>query len=287
MTRVADKTVLITGAGMGMGRLHADRASQRGARRIVLWDINPSALEQAADELRRRGAQVSAYRVDVSQVDQIEEAAERVLADVGPVQILFNNAGVVTPGDFLSHTPADIEKTIRINTLGVMHVARMFLPAMLEQPEAHLVNISSASALLPLPYGSIYAASKWAVYCWSESLRLELEDQKRTNVKVTTVCPSFVATGMFEGAKAPKTTRFLTTEEIGDAIWTGMERNRSMVIAPPLAKIVLPLRGLLPRPVFDFLARNVFGSYSAMKPLRGRHQPTPAPHPQPQPAARN
>jgi short-subunit dehydrogenase len=269
MTQVAGKTVLITGAGMGMGKRHAERATERGASRVVLWDINEQALAEAAEPLRRSGASVWTYRVDISQVDQIEQAAQQVLQEVGPVEVLFNNAGIVTPGDFMSHTAQDIERTIRVNTLGVMHVARTLLPAMVGTQAAHIVNISSASALIPLPYGSVYAASKWAAYCWSESLRIEMEDN-HPHIKVTTVCPSFVATGMFEGAKPPRSTRFLTTEEIVDAIWKGLERNRAVVIAPAMARIALPMRALLPLFVFDFLGRKVFGNYSAMKTLTGR-----------------
>jgi short-subunit dehydrogenase len=274
MTQVAGKTVLITGAGMGMGRKHAEIAAQRGAKQIVLWDINEDALEQTAEPIRRSGIKTNTFRVDVSSVDQIEETSERVLKELGPVEILFNNAGIVTPGDFMSHSARDIDRTIQVNTLGIMHVARTFLPAMVQTPAAHLVNISSASALMPLPYGSVYAASKWAAYCWSESLRIELEDL-HPNVRVTTVCPAFVATGMFEGATAPRSTRFLTTDEIVTAIWKGLEKNKPIVIAPAMANIVLPLRAFLPLSVFDFLGRKVFKSYSAMKTLQGRG-PSPA-----------
>lgn len=270
MTQVADKTVLVTGAAMGMGLRHAQRAVAAGAARVILWDVNERALGAAAESLATSKTKILTQVVDISDVDSIEEGARRSLADAGPVHVLFNNAGIVTPGSFLDHTATDIERTIRINTLGVMHVARLFLPGMIASREAHLVNISSASALMPLPYGSVYASSKWAVYCWSDSVRLELKDAGHHHVKVTTVCPSFVATGMFEGAKAPTSTRFLTTDEIVNAIWRGMERNQPIVIAPPMAKIVLPLRALLPTGIFDFLADKVFGSYSAMKTLRGR-----------------
>ena len=269
MTKVAAKTVLITGAAMGMGRLHAERAAERGASRIVLWDVNKAALDDTAQHLSAWKTTVETYIVDVSDPASIEESAREVLSK-GPVHVLFNNAGIVVPGDFLSHTPEQIERTIRINTLGVMYVARAFLPDMIKAREAHLVNIASASSLMPLPYGSVYAASKWACYCWSESVRLELEDQGHRNVHVTTVCPSFVATGMFEGAKAPYTTRFLTTEEIVDAVWRGMEKNKILVLAPFAVRSTLPMRALLPTRVFDFISRNFFGINDAMKNLRGR-----------------
>jgi len=269
MTKVAEKTVLVTGAAMGMGRLHAQRAAERGAKRIVLWDINRDALEETARHLSQWTQNVQTQMVDVSDARSIEAAAHETL-NGGIVDVLFNNAGIVVPGDFLSHTPAQIDRTIRINTLGVMYVAHAFLPAMIKQGSGHLVNISSASALMPLPYGSVYAASKWACYCWSESVRLELEDQGHRNVHVTTVCPSFVATGMFEGAKAPFLTRFLTTEEIVDAVWNGLERNKILVLAPFAAHLTLPMRALLPTRWFDAISRNFFGVTDAMKNLRGR-----------------
>lgn len=269
MTKVADKTVLVTGAAMGMGRLHAQRAAERGAKRVVLWDINRDALDDAARHLSQWTPNIETYIVDVSNVSSIEDAARQTLLN-GTVDVLFNNAGIVVPGDFLSHSPEQIDRTIRINTLGVMYVARAFLPAMIKQGSGHLVNISSASALMPLPYGSVYAASKWACYCWSESVRLELEDQGHRHVHVTTVCPSFVATGMFEGAKAPFLTRFLTTEEIVDAVWKGLERNKILVLAPFAAHFTLPMRAMLPTRVFDAISRHFFGISDAMKNLRGR-----------------
>ena len=273
MTKIADKTVLITGAAMGMGRLHAQRAVREKARHIVLWDLQEASLESTADELRRDGASVHTEVVDISSVDAIERAAERTLREVGLVQILFNNAGVVKPGDFLGHGVAGIERTFRVNTLGVMHVTRLFLPGMIASPSSHLVNISSASALMPIAYGSVYAASKWAVYCWSESLRLELEDQGHRHVKVTTVCPSFVGTGMFEGGKAPPMTRFLTPEGIVDSVWRAVSRDRILVIEPAMARSILPLRALLPTRVYDWIGRHIFRTHESLKGLTGRQTP--------------
>lgn len=270
MTRVAGKTVLVTGAGMGMGRMHAERAVRDSAAKLVLWDRNEQALAETAETLRGRGAKVHTFVVDVSDMEAISYAAARTLDDVGPIHLLVNNAGVVVPGAFSSQSHEEIEQVIRVNTLGAMHVVRAFLDSMTRLPESHIVNIASASALMPLPYGAVYAASKWAVYCWSESLRLELEDMGHRHVRVTTVCPSFVATGMFEGAKAPKLTRFLRTDEVVDAVWTAVERDKVLVMVPFMTRTALPMRALLPRAWFDFLARRLFGVYGAMKQLRGR-----------------
>lgn len=270
MTRIADKTVLVTGAGMGMGRLHAERAVELGAARVVLWDCNENALAEAADALRGRRASIHTYVVDVSDFEAVGYAAARTLDEAGPVHILINNAGIVAPGAFVSQSHEDVERVMRVNALGAMHVARAFLEAMVQSPEAHLVNISSASAHMPLPFGAVYAASKWAVYCWSESLRIELKELGRGHVRVTTVCPSFVATGMFEGARAPAGTRFLQPHEVVDATWNAVARDKALVLIPFLTRTALPMRALLPRSWFDFVARRVFGVYTAMRSLRGR-----------------
>lgn len=270
MTKVAGKTVLVTGGAMGMGRLHAERALESGAKRVILWDANEEALAKTCGELGARGGSVESTVVDVSDAQAIEFAAKETLDAHGPVHVLINNAGVVVPGAFLDQTTQEIERVIQINLLGAMHVARAFLESMRALPEAHLVNISSASALMPLPYGAVYAASKWAVYCWSESLRLELADMGLNHIRVTTVCPSFVATGMFEGARSPRFTRFLKPIEVIDDAWRGMDRNQPVVLTPLMTHTALPMRALLPRAAFDWIARRFFGVYDAMKPLKGR-----------------
>lgn len=269
MTKVAGKTVLVTGAAMGMGRLHAQRALQGGAGQLILWDANEPALAATCRELGATGRNIDSAVVDVSDIAAIEVSARDALDRHGPVHVLINNAGIVVPGAFADQSPDQIERVIRINVLGAMHVARAFLDSMRQLPEAHLVNIASASALMPLPFGAVYASSKWAVYCWSESLRLELEDLGLRHIHVTTVCPSFVATGMFAGARAPRFTRFLKPIEVVDAAWRGMERNKPLVLTPWITRTVLPMRALLPRAAFDWISRRFFGVYDSMKPLKG------------------
>lgn len=208
------KTVLITGAAMGMGRLYANLAARDGADHIVLWDINAELLATVAAEIF--GSQVHTYTVDVSSLEAIREAAAKVLDEVGVPDLLINNAGIVRGKYFWEHDhETDIELVMRINALAPMHIARAFLPAMLaDDAERRIVNIASAGGLVSNPKMSVYSASKWAAVGWSDSLRLELVRAGHPEIKVTTVCPTYIATGMFDGVKTILMTPILTPDAV-------------------------------------------------------------------------
>jgi short-subunit dehydrogenase len=268
MQTVANKTVLITGGAMGIGKLFAEKSVQEGAK-VVLWDINQNALKATADELRSKGGQVFYYVVDVSDYKSIEQGAQQVLNEVGTVDVLFNNAGIVVGAMFTDHTVEQIEKTIKINTLGPMHVARVFLPGMIEKKAGRLINIASAAGLIANPRMSVYAASKWAVIGWSDSVRLEMEQMGYKNIRVTTVTPSYINTGMFDGVKAPFLTPILQPETIVNAVWEGMKKGKPFVCAPFIVNFVPFLKGLLPARAFDLIAGKWLGVYNSMNQFKG------------------
>ncbi len=269
MSTFKGKTVLITGGAMGLGRLMAERSASEGAGRIILWDINAAALEETAGGLRGKGHTVETAIVDVSSLDSIREHAKAVLDAHGIVDIVFNNAGIVVGKLFLDHTHEDFERTIRINTLGVMHVARAFLPAMAAKGDGHIINIASAAGLMPVPRQSAYSPSKWACLSFSETLRLEMEECK-TGVKVTTVCPSYIDTGMFAGAKAPLLTPILKPAYVVDQIIAAVKSDRILLRLPWIVNILPFMRGTMPSRVFDFLAGSIFGVYKSMDHFKGR-----------------
>jgi len=268
MKTVTGKTILITGGAMGIGKVLARKGVKEGAR-VVLWDINEKNLTQTANELRAQGGEIYSYKVDIGDLKSIEDNAARVLKEVGTIDILFNNAGIVIGTEFVKHTAEQIEKTIRINTLGVMHVARLFLPDMLKKGEGRLVNISSASGYLGNPKMSVYAGSKWAVLGWSDSVRLELNKMGYKGVRVTTVTPSYIDTGMFSGVKAPFLTPILKPEAIADAIWRAMLKGKAFVRAPLIVNILPLLRKILPSWLFDFLVGDIFKVYQSMDTFKG------------------
>ena len=155
-----------------------------------------------------------------------------------------------------------------INVHGVMHVTRVFLNDMIAQRKGHIINIASASSLIGLPEGSVYASSKWAVYGWSESLRLELE-KEGGDLHVLTVCPSFIDTGMFKGVKAPILFPLLQPEDITKKIIKAIKNNDIVLRAPDNLNLVPFLKAALPIKMFDIVA-DYLGVYKSMNSFEGR-----------------
>jgi all-trans-retinol dehydrogenase (NAD+) len=268
MSDFKGKKVLVTGAAMGLGRLISLRVLELGAELVVMWDYNAEAMDKTASELRERGYRVETQVVDVSSLDSIREAAALTLAQIGAVDILFNNAGVVKGGSFLEHSHQDLERTIRINTLGVMHVTRAFIDKMVEQGSGHVVNIASAAGLMPVPLQSAYSPSKWGCLAFSESLRIEMEDLK-TGVRVTTICPSYIDTGMFKGVTAPLLTPILQPDDAVSRIIRGVQKNQLVVCMPWIVNLLPAFWGLLPRRAFDAIVGRFFGVYKSMNQFIG------------------
>lgn len=270
---VAGKRILITGAAMGMGKIYARLAVDEGAAAVVLWDINQAALEATGTELKSKGGKVHSYIVDVSSREAIEQAAAKVTQDVGAIDILFNNAGIVRGKFFWEHDNVkDTWLTMAVNTLAPMYITRAFLPAMIEKKgsECRIVNIASAAGLVSNPRMSVYCASKWAATGWSDSVRLELQQAGHAHVKVLTVNPTYIATGMFEGAKGMLFTPILTPEYVTAKVWRAMKRGAPRLILPWTVYLSNALKGLLPIRLFDWVADHVFGVYKTMEDFKGR-----------------
>ena len=267
MRRFENKRVLITGAARGIGRAIAERFAQERAE-LLLTDLDTDELERAAEQLRSGGARVATYPLDVTDRAAVERTREAVHADGGPIDLLVNNAGVVFGGPFLEVPLERHELTYGVNVLGLVAMTHAFLGDLISRPEAHLVNVASASGLIGLPYGSTYASSKWAAIGFSESIRLELALQGHDHVGVTAVCPSYVTTGLFDGARPPRTTRMLTPDRVAELLVRGVRRNRPHVRAPWLVKVTPPLKGLLPTWLFDRISW-IFGATSSMQAWTG------------------
>jgi short-subunit dehydrogenase len=171
--------------------------------------------------------------------------------------------------NFHEHSYTQIEKTVQINTTGSMWVVRAFLNEMIERGSGHIVNLASASGYIGNPRMSVYAASKWAVLGWTESLQLEMK-KLGAGVHVTAVIPSYIDTGMFDGVKAPLLVPILKTDDIVERMITGIAKNRRAIKAPFMVRFVPFLKSILPASAFDWLAGNVLGVYSSMDSFKGR-----------------
>jgi all-trans-retinol dehydrogenase (NAD+) len=270
MQSVSGLNVLVTGAAMGLGKLFAVRAVKEGAAAVVLWDANEAALKETAAELEAAGATVHLETVDVTSQCRVAEAAEQIRANVGTIHVLFNNAGIVRGnGYFWENQPRDFMLTVEVNSVGPMLVAREFLPAMIESgTQCRLVNIASSAGLNAIPRMAAYAASKWAAIGFSDSVRLELEQAGHHLVKVTTVCPTYINTGMFDGAKGILFTPMLEQEDVVDKAWTAMLKGKPFVVIPWTSKMNKVLSAVLPVRLRDAYLRRV-GVYNSMDEFRG------------------
>ncbi|MGE5360239.1 MAG: SDR family NAD(P)-dependent oxidoreductase [Bacteroidales bacterium] len=273
MRDLRGKRTLITGGAAGIGRTIAERLVPEGAE-LVLVDLNEQSLNQTLAAVQAMGAEVSGYCLDVTDIDAIPRLRDRVHQDLGPIDILVNNAGIVYGGALLDVPLEKHLRTYRVNVEGLVAMTYAFFPDLLARPEAHLVNIASAAGLVGLPFGSTYASSKWAVIGFSESLRLELELMKRHSVKVTTVCPSYVSTGLFDGVRPPTATSMLTPEDLAEQVVDAIKRDHAYVLTPWLVRVTPVLKGVLPTRLFDAIAWSL-GATSSMVHWRGHSAPQP------------
>lgn len=260
-----------------MGRLYAERAVSEGAKAVILWDRDADALAATADELRSLGGtRIHPYALDVSSLEQVNRTATETMSDADVPDVLINNAGIVRGKYFWDHTDADIDAVMQVNALAPMHVTRSFLPRMIERrTPARILNVASASGTLSVPKMSVYTASKWAVIGWSDSVRLELEEAGHGHVRVTTLIPSYIKTGMFEGARGPLLTPLMEPEYVVNKAWTALMEGKARVQLPWSVPLGSALRGLLPQPVWDVVAGRVFKVYQSMDHFTGRPTPTP------------
>ena len=280
MKSVKGKHVVVTGAAMGMGRLFAERAIAEEAAAVVLWDVDEAALNRTLAELAELTegpAEVSGYIVDVGDAEAVADTAAAVLDEVGRVDVLINNAGVVRGNNYFWETDLhhDTKPTIDINTLGPMYVAHEFLPAMIAgSGECRLLNLASAAGFTPNPRMAVYAASKWAVIGWSDSVRLELKQAGHEHVKVTTVCPYYIRTGMFDGARSAPLLPLLDPADVVEEAWEAMLAGRPFVVMPKTVMLSEMLKGVVPTGVRDFIADHVIGVYHTMDDFTGRTEPS-------------
>lgn len=192
MSSINGKTALITGAGRGIGRAIAIALAKEGIN-LGLIGLNMSNLEKVAAELAQFDVKISASTADVTDLESVTHAVEHIKSDLGPIDILINNAGIAKFGGFLDLSPEEWEKIIQVNLMGVYNVTRAVLPGMIERKSGDIINISSSAGQKGAPVTSAYSASKFAVLGLTESLMLEV---RKHNIRVTALTPSTVVTDL-------------------------------------------------------------------------------------------
>ena len=262
--------VLITGGASGIGKIMGRMALEKGASHLIIWDINPISIEAAKKDLGKTG-KVKGYVVDVSDNKRVKEAYRAAVNECGDIDILINSAGIITSNKtFDLQTEDEILRTMKINTIAPMFVARAILPDMLRRDKGNICTIASAGGMLSNPKMSVYAASKWGVIGWSDSVRIELQ-QMKSNVHVTTIAPYYINTGMFDGVKS-RIIPILKPEYVSKKVIRAIERNKIFKGIPFGFHFIRFWQTVLPVRIFDFFFGKVFGIYHTMDQFTGRKQ---------------
>jgi NAD(P)-dependent dehydrogenase (short-subunit alcohol dehydrogenase family) len=215
MRELNGRVAVVTGAASGIGLAMAHRFAAAGLR-VVMADIERPVLERAAATVAATGAEVVAVPADVAVLADVERLRDAALEAFGGVHVLCNNAGVGSRGLPVAELPLrDFEWVLGVNLWGVIHGLHAFLPHLLTQDEAHIVNTASISGLAHLPNMGPYNASKAAVVALSETLKFEL-DAQGAPVGVSVVCPSWVRTNISTAVRnLPERLAYeLTTEQV-------------------------------------------------------------------------
>ena len=269
MTDFRGAHVLITGAASGLGRLMALDAARRKAR-LTLFDRDAKGLGLICEEIHAQGGDANGFVVDLSNRSVLQATCAEVVATRGGVDILINNAGIVSGKTLLECSDEGIERTFQVNALALFWMVRAFLPGMLAAGKGHIVTVASAAGLAGTSRLVDYSASKFAAVGFDESLRMELK-RLGSSVRTTVVCPFFIDTGMFEGVK----TRFawllpiLKPDYVVRRIMKAIEGNRSRLIMPRFVMTV-PVVRVLPPFLFDAVM-GFFGVNRSMDEFVGRH----------------
>ena len=250
MKTLKDKVVVITGAGSGIGRALAVNLARKGAV-LALSDVNEAGLAETVDLAKAAGSpQVHSARLDVADRAAFTEYAAAVLARFERVNVVINNAGVALSGDLVDLEWDDIDWILGINLMGVLHGTKLFLPAIIESGDGHVVNISSLFGLVSMPGQSIYNASKYAVRGMTEALREEMLIAGH-KVGVTAVHPGGIKTAIARSARvsakedAAATAKLFdevlartTPEKAAEVIVNGILKNQARVLIGLDAHIV-------------------------------------------------
>lgn len=285
MTAIRGAAVAVTGAASGIGRALALELAARGAD-LALADRDQAGLQAVAAEIAKSASsmasprKVSIHRVDVAEPSEIEAFAQSAVAAHPGLNIVINNAGVALLGQFTEIDQAQMEWLFNINFWGVVRSTRAFLPHLAQKPEAHIVNLSSIFGIIAPPGQSAYAAAKFAVRGFSESLRHELANAK-SPVKLSVVHPGGVATniarnsrtgvGMTDNARrAQSIERFdavakTTPTAAALRIIEGIEKNQPRILIGNDARFMDILQRLRPGTYWSVLQRRIEKAMQAGK----------------------
>jgi NADP-dependent 3-hydroxy acid dehydrogenase YdfG len=249
---LAGKVVAITGGARGIGRATAAALIAQGAR-VAIGDIEVQLAEQTAQELA--GGTIG-LPLDVTDRESFESFLKATEDQLGPLDVLINNAGIMPIGPFIEESDATARTMVDINLHGVIIGSKLALQRFLPRGQGHLVNIASAAGKAGFPSGATYCATKHAVVGLSESIRAEVHE---TEIGVSVVMPVVVHTEL--GAGLPETRGFkaVEAEDVAAAIVDALQYDRYEVFVPKSTKTLFRMKALVPARVMEAMARFLKG----------------------------
>jgi NAD(P)-dependent dehydrogenase (short-subunit alcohol dehydrogenase family) len=245
---LAGKIVAITGGARGIGRATATALIAQGAR-VAIGDIDAPLATQTAAEL---GRGTIGLALDVTDRASFDAFLSEVESQLGPLDVLINNAGIMPVGAFVDETDATAERMISINLNGVILGSKLALARFLPRGRGHLVNIASVAGKGGFPGGATYCATKHAVVGLSEAIRAEV---RKTDIDVSIVMPVGVNTELYAGISTPPGIKLAQPEEVAAAIVEALQTGRVDVFVPKRLNGMFRVMNVLPRSAADFVAK--------------------------------
>ena len=228
MTDLKNKNALITGAGKGIGKAIAIALAKEGVN-VILIARTQADVDQLAAEVNKLGVKSLALSADVSDINSVNAAVKKALAEFKTIDILINNAGIGAFGKFLELEPADWGRIIQVNLMGTYYTTRAVIPQMIERQTGDIINISSTAGLNGNAVTSAYSASKFAVMGLTDSL---MQEMRKHNIRVTALTPSTVATDLAIDLKLTdgNPEKVMQSEDVAELIIAQLKLNRRVFI---------------------------------------------------------
>jgi NADP-dependent 3-hydroxy acid dehydrogenase YdfG len=245
---LAGKVVAITGAARGIGKATATALTRKGAR-VAIGDLDLELAQQTTAEL---GGGAVALQLDVTDRDSFSSFLDEAERELGPLDVLINNAGIMPLGRFADEDDATAQRMVDINLHGVILGTKLALARMEPRNQGHIVNIASQAGKAGFPGGATYCATKHAVVGLSEAVRAELFE---TDIEVSCVMPAIVNTELAAGLKEARGLKNLEPEQVADAIVNALESPRFDVWVPRSTQSISTVLTLVPRRGREAIAR--------------------------------
>src|SRR4051795_4600363 len=234
------RVIAITGGARGIGKATAAALVREGAR-VGIGDIDAELAQRTADEL---GNGVRAYGLDVTSRPSVSEFVDSVERDLGPLDVMINNAGIMPVGPFAEESDASAVRQLDINVHGVLFGMKEALPRMLPRRSGHIVNLASVAGKGGFPHLATYCASKHAVVGLTEAVRGE---HRPNGIEFTLVMPAMVNTELTAGVKAGRGVEKAEPEDVADAIVEALQLDRFEVYVPEAVGRISKIMNMMPR----------------------------------------